>query len=195
MRHPALILFAIALIINVGCGRPPMSEELAAETLASLPMTDGTATKAPVDADSEVTLENFNGLIQQLASDSSFQRAANMRAAFSSNGAKLDLTQLTQLISLFQGQNGKKPNLLNIAQALIQMNGGNSSSTGSKLDSILAIINQLAPLIATIAPQFAPILAAVTTILPMVVNIISLFKKPKATSASAMSLFPAHSRA
>ena len=46
---------------------------------------------------------------------------------------------------------------------------------------LLAILQAVAPIIAVIAPQFAPIIAALTTIVPLVITFISLFKKPAAS--------------
>ena len=61
-----------------------------------------------------------------------------------------------------------------------------AGDTGSKLESILALITQLAPLISAIAPQFAPVIAAITTLVPLVIQIINLFKKPSASFDGAL---------
>lgn len=172
MRHPAIIMFAIALIVFTGCGRPPMTENEAVETLANVQMSSGQTSS---EADAEVTVDNFNAMVQRFA-------VSDTRAAVSSSAPKLDLSLITQVIQLLQSQtqNGQKPNLMSLVNALLAMNSNSTApATGSKLESILALINQLAPLISTFAPQFAPILAAVTTFLPLVINIINMFKKPK----------------
>lgn len=185
MRHPALIMLAIGLVVFAGCGRQnQMSDEQAMDMLASMPMSSGGSTKS-VDENTDVSVDTLNAVILQAASQTSLSGKARLAVSTTSGAPKIDLTVLNQLLGLLQGQNGQ-PNIIQIVQQLLNMNAGNASGTGSKLDAILALITQLAPVIATIAPQFAPIITAVTTILPLVMNIINMFKKPKPSPSAAV---------
>lgn len=183
MRHPALVMLAIGLIIFTGCGKQKMTQAEAVETLQMVPLTSNNSEDASID--------NLRGMIQNLVDSGQVQVASSARGAFKLGAVNLDM--LNQVLALLQQQSGQKFNLMQLVTQLLAMNGNNTTTTGTKLDAILALINQIAPIIATIAPQFAPILAAISTFLPMVVGLINMFKKPKpspAPSAMLMSLAP-----
>lgn len=184
MRHPALILLAISLVIFTACGieflPPTMTEDEAIDTLLAVPMTTGSGSRG-ITAQSDVSVENLGFLVQDLVDSGRVQVRGAARGAVSSSG-KVDLSTLNQVIGLLQGQNGQRPSLLNIASGLAALNGGSGSTAGSKLQGILELLNQLAPIIATVAPQFSGIITAITTIAPMIIAIVQMFKKPKASN-------------
>lgn len=178
MRHPALIALAILLVINFGCGRQ-MSEQAAIETLQSTPLDlgSGGSARTALDPDAPATIEDLNALVNHLVQTNQVKLNSKTRASLSlSNSARaLDLSFLTQIISLLQGQNGQ-PSIIELVKTLLSK--APAGAAGTKIEAILALIQQLAPIITQIAPKFSPVIAAVITILPMVIKFIQLFKKP-----------------
>jgi len=189
MRHPAIVMLAIFLVINAGCGRQAMTEDQAIDTLMEIPLSssDNTSAKNSMDPNAEVTLENFQVIVDNVVASGEARLNGNARAAVSLNTTKVDLSALTQLMSLLQLNNGQRPTLLGLAKAFLALNKGTSAvQVSSKLDTILALIMQLAPIISMIAPQFAPMIMALTTLVPMVINIIAMFKKPTTTASGRL---------
>ncbi len=179
MRHPALVMLAIGLIIFTGCGKPKMTQAEAVETLQMVPL-------ASTNSD-DASIEGLRGMIQDLVDSGQVKVGTNARAAFSLGSVNLGM--LNQLLTLLQSLSGRKVNLMQLVTQLLAMNGNSTASTGTKLDAILALINQIAPIIIAIAPQYAAIITAITTFLPVVIGIIGMFKKPSPTpSPSAMML-------
>lgn len=179
MRHPALVMLAIGLIVFTGCGKPKMTQAEAVETLQMVPLSSSDS--------SEASVEGLRGMIQDLVDSGQVKVGSNARGAFSLGS--VNLTMLNQLLTLLQSQSGQKLNLMQLVTQLLAMNGNSTATTGTKLDAILALINQIAPIIIAIAPQYAAIITAITTFLPVVINIISMFKKPTPTAAPSAMMF------
>ncbi len=181
MRKPGLVFMAVSLILINACGKVPsmkgndagsLSENQAMEILSGVPMDSIRSVRG---VKTKVSAADLTALIQKLAAEGKIKLPPGAHFAV---GTGLDLSQLTNIFNVLQ--NGGVGSVFGLAQGLIKMNAGNTAGTGSALDNLLAILNQLAPIIAMIAPQFAPIIAALTTIVPMVIMFINLFKKPSA---------------
>lgn len=181
MRKPGLVFLAIAIMLINACGKVtsmkaasvgPMSETDALNLLSDVPMDP---MRTAIGTKKKVSVAELMALIQKLVAEGKIKVPAGMRSA---TGGGVDLSQLQNIFTILnQGGIGS---IFSLANAIIGMNGGSTTGSGTALQNILNILTQLAPLIATIAPQFAPIVAALTTIIPLVITFINLFKKPSA---------------
>lgn len=177
-RYSFIAILAISGMLLGACGRmdatarrangPMMSEVEALETLQSLPVEDSSDS-------SGASQQSFLDAVQQAAAQQQGKMAAS---------EPVDLTQLQNLLTLMS--NGQGNNLLSLANGLVSMNGGSTTGTSTGLSKILNLLTTLAPIIAVAFPQFAPIVTAITTILPLVITFIGLFKKKPAPSAWLM---------
>lgn len=186
MRNQALAYLCIVLTFINACGRNEMTESLAMDTLSDLPMSTGMMATS-FDDSTPVTADNLAGLVQHLVDSGEVELRGAARMAVSVDN-QVDMKAFNDLMTLLQTQKGKKPSVLKLASGIMAMNAGNATKAGVDLEAILALISQLAPLIAAVAPQFAPIIMAITTLLPLVIQIINMFKKP---SAAYGALVPA----
>ena len=174
MRHPAIAIFSIGLILLAACGREyqkPMTEDQAINTLTSVPMQ---STRDAFGKRKGASVEGLRALLEELIKSGKIKVNVPGRGALSATN--FDLSSLNSIFALLQ-QGGS---IFGLAQGLLNQAG---SSTGAKfnIDTIMAILNAALPIIMTIAPQYAMIVQALTFILPLVMNIINLFKKPKPT--------------
>ena len=181
MRKPGLVFLAITALLINACGKVstmktmsagPMSETDALNLLSDVPMEP---MRGAIGAKKRVSVAELMALIQKLAAEGKIKVPAGMRTA---TGGGLDLSQLQNVFTILN--QGGIFTIFKLASSLLSMNGGSTAGTGSALQNILNILTQLAPLIAAVAPQFAPIIAALTTIIPLVITFINLFKKPSA---------------
>lgn len=188
MRNPFFVFLAISLILLNGCGKmgqmksatPTMSQDEAVDTLMAVPLSE--SSNALFKGKKGVNVEAFKALLIQLIQSGQIKVPAQFRGA---TGGTPDLSGITNLVGLLQNGSG----LLGLVTGLLGQSGGNGAAATSKLDGLLEIIKAALPIITAIAPQFAPIATAILTIIPVVVNLINLFKKPK--SASLPTFFPA----
>jgi len=188
MKKPGLIFLAVSLVLINACGRVtttkqvassgPMSETEALNLLSEVPVEPVMAARG---SKPKVSAAELTALIQKLIAEGKVKLPANVQIKTATGG--IDLSQLTNVFTALQG--GGVGSLFQLASALLAMNNGSTTTTGGGLQGILAILQAVAPVIAVVAPQFAPIIAALTTIVPLVITFISLFKKP----AAAVSFF------
>lgn len=193
MRSSSLVFLVISVLLLGACGRMDvsqrkgataaevedqtvMSETQAMDTLNTIPLEDDMAARG--NARNSASAAGLVDLLQQLSA--SGQLSSSRQAIDSA-----DLSQLTNIFSLLQS--GQANSLLGLANGLVGMNGGNTTGTSSGLSKVLGILQLAAPIIATIAPQFAPIITALTTIIPLVMTFIGLFRKPKPSPSPAPS--------
>lgn len=172
MRNPMFAIIGIWLVLLSACGREvsqssPMTSTEAMNTIANTPQSD---------------TQEFLALIQDLA-DSGQLQSGGQRGAISST----DLSTLTSLLSMLQG--GSVSSITQLVNGLVNANNGSSTQTSSSLTNILSILNMALPIITAIAPQFAPIIQAVVSLVPIVIQVIQLFKKPKTSSLLSAPIF------
>ncbi len=178
MRRPSLVILALSLILLNACGRSmltqpgdgvaPMTESQALSTLEALPDTQERAARGGKN----VSIQGLFQLLQQLIKSGQL-KLPNSRGASSG----FDMSQLNNIFSLIQG--GQVNSIFGLAQGLLNLNGGNATGTGSALDTIMQLLTLALPIIMAIAPQYAPIIQAIMTIVPLVLQFIALFTKPK----------------
>lgn len=181
MRSPYFVFMAVCLVLLNACGRmgtmngqaATMSEDEAVSTLMAVPMSD--SSDALFKGKKGVNVEAFKALLVQLIQSGQVKVPAQFRGA-TANGT--DLSGITNIIGLLQQGGG----ILSLAKGLFAQSGSSTTTATSKLDGILALIQAALPVITVVAPQFAGIATAIMTIIPMVVNIINLFKKPVAAN-------------
>jgi hypothetical protein len=159
------VVLGFWLVLLSACGREmthtnQMTQTEAMDTLSSLPKTGG-------DANSQELL----ALMQELSDSGQIQ---DSRGAIS--GA--DLSTLSTILSLLSG--GGANSISSLVSGLVSAAGGSATQTKFNLDSLMSILNAALPVITALAPQYAPIIAAVMTIIPVVINVIKMFKKPTA---------------
>lgn len=176
MRHPFIATIVISAFLMTACGRmdlisqnQKMSEDQAIENLAELPMEQGGYNFR--GRKSSLSLAELMKLIEENAPKSGHNAIAGTT----------DLSGLVQLLSVIQGG---KTGIFGVARGMLNANSGSFAATSSKLSSILGIINAVMPVLMVIAPQYGVILQAILTIVPIVLGIISLFKKPTPTPSA-----------
>lgn len=190
MRNSSLVLLVISALILGACGRMDisqrnasagLSESDAMDTLMTVPMAEGRyARRGGV---SNVSAEELQSILEDMVK--SGRVGVRGRSAVA---ATTDLSGLNQLFTLLQS--GQANSIMGLASGLVNMNGGNTAVTGSKLDSIMAILNAALPVIMAVAPQYAGIIQALVVILPLVINFIGMFKKKPKASASVFFFSP-----
>jgi len=185
MRRTSLVLLALALILINACGRmtlvspgQSMSENDALTTLLDVPMTQQRAARIGKNH----SVEGLNQLLQDLVASGQVRASANIRGATSGS---VDLSQLSNIFTLLQS--GQATSLLGLAQGLVNSTGS-TTGTGSTLMSIVALLQAAMPIIMVIAPQYAPIIQAIIVILPIVIQFISMMRKPKPVPSAAIQL-------
>lgn len=190
MRNSSLVLLVISALILGACGRMDvtrrnatagLSEGEAMDTLMTVPMAEGRyARRGGV---MNVSAEELQSILENVVKSGQVRVGGRNAVA-----ATTDLSGLNQLFTLLQS--GQANSIMGLASGLVNMNGGSATTAGSKLNSIMAILNAALPIIMTIAPQYAGIIQALTVILPLVISFIGMFKKKPAPSASVIFLSP-----
>lgn len=185
--HPLLVVPVIFAFVLSACGRdtyypePKMTEEQAFSEINTALSSGRGAFGKPVSTN------GLRALIEKLIAEGKIKVPGQTRGAIDTSQVNLDaLTQMLNLIG-----SGKANNIFSLATqvlALIPTITQITQSGGTSLDIILSILQQAAPLIATIAPQFAPIISGLLVIVPMVVSFIKLFSKPKPSPSPTASL-------
>ena len=168
LRHPMFAVLGVWLVLLSACGRDlansKMTTNEAMETLSSTTEQENTELVA---------------LLQELADNGEIQSS---RGAISSS----DLSTLSTLLGLL-GNGGASGGIGGLVSGLLSSTGGSTSGLKFNLDGVLALLQAAAPIISVIAPQFAPIITAVMTIIPVVIQVIKMFKKPTASLMFAPS--------
>ena len=182
-RHPLLALFVICLMLLNACGRDLASNTRHMTDTQALAELQGLPSEGSSD---EATSEGLIALLNDLQASGKVQLHDGRYATAGS----VDLSQLSNMLGLLQGGSGTS-SLLGLATGLLNMNtatGGTPATTNSSLNSILALLNAVAPIIMMIAPQYAPFIQALIVIRPVVMTFISGFQK---SASSAFLLYPA----
>ncbi len=163
----SLSTLAIALLLLSACGKEKVETQMSEQQALDV-LNGGTATESD---------NSRSGLFSKKPKVPSVPKVP------------VDYAQLMQLISTMaaSGQIKVDPsNLASLSTVLNTVSGGNANSAltlalslasqfsgvaaGGQIDisAIIAILNQVAPIIAVIAPQYAPVIQALLVILPMV---------------------------
>lgn len=182
MRKPTAVLVALSFFIVTACGRVAenqfankMTQDEAMQVLAQIPPASPNGSSDP-DA---VSAQGLTDLIQDMVQSGEVQVPKAARGAISSNGT-VDTATLNTVLSLLSQGKG----VLQVAKAVSAANGGNSAKAKLNLDGIVAILQSMLPVIATVAPQYAAIIQAAIVLIPMIQAFLALFKKPSTTTSS-----------
>ncbi len=155
-------LFAlIAGFLITGCGVQTLSETDALEMLQSVPLAPGQ--QNVLGEYSATSYDEFEAVLARYAGD------GEERGLF---GKKKKTTSLGTLRNLFTVlQSGEATDADSLAYALVDADGGDVQKTALNLDSILKLIEKVAPFISMLFPSFGPIIDALLKIIPLLLSI------------------------
>jgi hypothetical protein len=188
MRHPALILMSVWVLLLAACGKETthqkqqaaMSNDEAFEQISSMKIHGSRSA-----AGSEVSLDGLQAAVDEMVAKGIISPSSR-GGLFSS---LLNLGTLTQVVGAVQGgkTGGGAIDIATLATSLLNVNGGSIPVTTGKLSGVMGMMNLLIPLISTFAPQYAPFLQAAMVLLPQV---LALFNKPKKSASAVEFVYP-----
>ena len=158
-----------------------MTQDEAIQVLAQVPTSPPKGTTDP----EVVSAKGLTELIQDLVQSGEVKIPKSSRGAINSNGTVDTATLNAVLGALSQGKG-----VFQVAQGVVNANAGSPTKAKFNLDAILGILQALAPIIATVAPQYAAIIQAAIVIIPIIQMFVGLFKKPAPTTASLWLQLP-----